>query len=464
MNDDDHITSEKDTNLMYVKKTGAIPKNTDEYSSHYLPSFYWDIIEKINKGFRVCIILRGLPGSGKSFLAKKIVDDTVRKNPTDHIISADDFFYRSGKYLYDISKLTEAHQTAQRTFFNRASKGYSPLIIDNTNMEHWEMFPYIQAAIQYSYHLEIIEPQTPWKCTASKLAHRNKHSVPMDKIKKMMDKYQKIGGVRDFVKNVLNLDIVQEPKIRNIPPYKPKPALLMSSETDIADFSFDINISNRKTSTETEQQQKRLDKEPLSWQKFNTELKRHSTFSWPNPTDQTRKDDTNFWNTPPPQVFEESWDEPSEKETTIKEKNDDKRENNKPQPQRKQRKNKKPTTSSPSETLDLKPHRRNCPNENQSFAQIRELYPNISDNCLWDFFEKCKGDAEWCADMLCDENLSDQLMETGEDLICNCFTNENDVSISKKILGNNTNSNNRNSNTKVIIHRTCFRFSAISNF
>lgn len=66
----------------------------------------------INQGLRVCVILRGLPGSGKSFLAEQIIDETV-KNPDDHILSADKFFMRGGRYEYNASRIEEAHNYTQ---------------------------------------------------------------------------------------------------------------------------------------------------------------------------------------------------------------------------------------------------------------------------------------------------------------------------------------------------------------
>jgi hypothetical protein len=84
-----------------------------------------------------------------------------------------------------------------------------------------------------------------------------------------------------------------------------------------------------------------------------------------------------------------------------------------PQPQKKQRKNKSPQSK-------LTPHRKDCPNENETFAIIRNLYSTCNDSYLWDFFVRCNGDADWCVNLLCDENLTDQ-MEAGCDLTCSCF-------------------------------------------
>lgn len=352
-------------------------------------------------------------------MGQKIIEDTIKTNAEEHIISADDYFMRNGRYTYDGTKISEAHQYAQRTFMQRASKGYSPLIVDNTNMKYWELVPYIQVAIQYQFHVEIMEPQTPWKFKARDLAQKNKHGVPMDKIKKMMENYDTIMSVKEFAKNVLNLDVVTQPKLRDIPPYFPKPSnkIQVTKEYDLLDFTFD---ENKNTSNKTIVNDKA--QAPLTWQKFNTEFQ-FQTGTNPFSRASNNVPSTSNWD-PPPQIFEEKWDQPTPKEITIREKAEE--EEIKPQPQRKQRKNKKPST--PPEN-DLKPHRKNCFNENPNFVQLRELYPHIRDNFLWDFFEKCKGDLEWCADMLCDDNLTEQMMDTGDELTCSCSSSDSESSI-----------------------------------
>ena len=37
------------------------------------------------------------------------------------------------------------------------------MIIDNTNMESWEMEPYMLMALDNAYTIEIVEPDTLWK-------------------------------------------------------------------------------------------------------------------------------------------------------------------------------------------------------------------------------------------------------------------------------------------------------------
>lgn len=115
-----------------IRKTTSSPPSSSTVD--YLPANFKSVVDRINTGDRVVVILRGLPGSGKSFLAQQIIEATV-KNPKDHIISADNFFMKGGLYRYEASKIPQAHNEAQRMFAQKASLGYSPLIVDNTNVE-----------------------------------------------------------------------------------------------------------------------------------------------------------------------------------------------------------------------------------------------------------------------------------------------------------------------------------------
>lgn len=57
----------------------------------------------------VLVLLRGLPGSGKSFLARTLQED----NPGGVILSTDDYFYINGQYQFDVKYLGEAHEWNQ---------------------------------------------------------------------------------------------------------------------------------------------------------------------------------------------------------------------------------------------------------------------------------------------------------------------------------------------------------------
>ncbi|OUM68938.1 hypothetical protein PIROE2DRAFT_3165 [Piromyces sp. E2] len=144
--------------------------------------------ESTNEGKKVMYILRGLPGSGKSTLAKSLID---KHNGRGVILSTDDFFIVNGTYIYDASKIVEAHKFNQNRCRENCLQGITPIIIDNTNVKRKEAKVYVDMAIQYGYDVQIREPDTPWwkRRNAKELAKRSVHNIPVEKIKKMMDRW-----------------------------------------------------------------------------------------------------------------------------------------------------------------------------------------------------------------------------------------------------------------------------------
>uniref|UniRef100_A0A1I8NVI5 NEDD4-binding protein 2-like 1 n=1 Tax=Stomoxys calcitrans TaxID=35570 RepID=A0A1I8NVI5_STOCA len=195
-------------NLREKNKTEADPNpatNHPNKETLQICERYQRIGENIKKGYKVLILMRGPPGVGKTYTAHEIVKTFVDlQSPFDHIedfiFSADDYFYNSkGVYRYNVKYLSEAHEFNQNRVREKAMSGFSPIIVDNTNLKLWEMMPYVKYAVQNGYTIEIVEPKPSWSKCAGKLAQRNIHGVAAEKIRTMMDKYEK-GDVPDLMK------------------------------------------------------------------------------------------------------------------------------------------------------------------------------------------------------------------------------------------------------------------------
>lgn len=123
---------------------------------------------------RDLILLRGLPGSGKSTMAKVLGGVHIE---------ADMFFGRTGEYKFDPTKLKEAHawchgQTQQ------AMLDHEPLIVvSNTFTQEWEMRSYFGLARIHSYqiHTLIVE---------NRHGGENVHGCPKDKVDLMKERFE----------------------------------------------------------------------------------------------------------------------------------------------------------------------------------------------------------------------------------------------------------------------------------
>lgn len=138
----------------------------------------------VDSGQSVLVLMRGLPGSGKTTLAQKICGRGV-------VLSADHFFCQGGKYNFDKSRLSEAHEWNKRRAKKFIQEGCSPIIIDNTNVEMWEMMPYVALALRAKYHVCVLEPDTPWKFDSRQLTQKNTHGVPRRTIDSMLERYDR---------------------------------------------------------------------------------------------------------------------------------------------------------------------------------------------------------------------------------------------------------------------------------
>ncbi|XP_032916027.1 NEDD4-binding protein 2 [Catharus ustulatus] len=143
----------------------------------------------------VLVLLRGVPGSGKSYLARNLLED----NPGGIILSTDDYFYKHGQYHYDPDCLGEAHDWNRKRAKEAFEMRLSPIIIDNTNIQAWEMKPYVALAQQFKYKVMFREPDTWWKFKPKELERRNIHGVSKEKIKRMLERYERCLTVRSIL-------------------------------------------------------------------------------------------------------------------------------------------------------------------------------------------------------------------------------------------------------------------------
>ena len=132
---------------------------------------------------KVMVLLRGVSGSGKSTVAKEIGGE---------VFSTDDYFMKDGEYQFNPKELTKAHAWNRNRVKEALENGVSPVVVDNTNTQKWEMREYVKMAQEYGYDVQIREPSTPWKRDVDELTERNNHRVPKEAIEKMLNRWEEL--------------------------------------------------------------------------------------------------------------------------------------------------------------------------------------------------------------------------------------------------------------------------------
>jgi len=126
------------------------------------------------------IIMRGVPGSGKS---------TKAKTYGGIICSADDFFMQDGVYKFNRKLIYAAHAHCIYNF-EKALFNKEPLVIvDNTHTRKWEYERYIKCAERYGYEV-VIDSLKDAGLSCEELAKRNVHGVPIENIKRMLARWE----------------------------------------------------------------------------------------------------------------------------------------------------------------------------------------------------------------------------------------------------------------------------------
>lgn len=104
------------------------------------------------------LIIRGLPGAGKSTLARALCSAV----PGAKRFEADDFFYKEGEYHYDSAYIKQAHKTCLYNVRYSLENRAPLVIVSNTFREAWEMRPYAALARELEVDLQLVEVQGNW--------------------------------------------------------------------------------------------------------------------------------------------------------------------------------------------------------------------------------------------------------------------------------------------------------------
>jgi adenylate kinase family enzyme len=124
------------------------------------------------------ILIRGIPGSGKTTSAKKIMQENPSFNFKHY--ETDQWFMASGKYVFDRAKLSEYHKLCQEAVQDSCVNSEN-VIVSNTFIKRWEMQFYIDCSFRYDYHVRVIIRTGRYP---------NVHGVPEDVVERMRSNFE----------------------------------------------------------------------------------------------------------------------------------------------------------------------------------------------------------------------------------------------------------------------------------
>ena len=125
------------------------------------------------------IIVRGLPGSGKSTHAKHNLIRIQDWDKTVHL-ETDMYFIKNGVYQFDGNLIKKAHEWCYKTTEVFLNQKYN-VVVSNTFTQKWEFDKYLTLAEELGI---------PYKVIRMTGNYGNIHDVPEDILKRMADRFE----------------------------------------------------------------------------------------------------------------------------------------------------------------------------------------------------------------------------------------------------------------------------------
>ena len=125
------------------------------------------------------ILVRGLPGSGKTTLSK-----LLSSNGKYPVYSVDEYFTDSdGNYSFDYAKNYLAYKACEENVETAILSNTEIIFVDHTFTIDWEMEPYFKFTKKYDCLLHVITVENYH-------GKENVHQVSKEQILKMAEKYK----------------------------------------------------------------------------------------------------------------------------------------------------------------------------------------------------------------------------------------------------------------------------------
>lgn len=142
------------------------------------------------------VIMRGLPGAGKSTRARNmygVLTPAAFAGPKCEAVvcSQDHYFmdWSTGEYNFNGALIERAAEKCLRQLETQLKRQTPLVVLDNTNSRHWEFADALTMARDNAYDYEFVDI-FDGDLTDEELAARNTHGVPVDVIAKMRERWE----------------------------------------------------------------------------------------------------------------------------------------------------------------------------------------------------------------------------------------------------------------------------------
>lgn len=125
------------------------------------------------------ILVRGLPGCGKSTFA-----EIISENGKYPVHSIDEYFTNeNGEYHFEFQNNHIAYKNCETITEKSMQTNREKIIVDNTFTLDWEIEPYFKLAQKYNYNVFVLTVE-------NRHNGKNKHNVSEEQLLKMAEKYK----------------------------------------------------------------------------------------------------------------------------------------------------------------------------------------------------------------------------------------------------------------------------------
>jgi len=135
---------------------------------------------KINNLLSCLVLIRGLPGAGKTTLANLLSEDGLYP-----VFSVDDYFTNSnnGDYKFEFSENHLAYSSCLQKVEQSMIENTKKIFVHNTLTLDWEIEQYFKLSSKHQYTIFVVTCENYH-------SKKNLHSISDDQLVKMANKYK----------------------------------------------------------------------------------------------------------------------------------------------------------------------------------------------------------------------------------------------------------------------------------